>query len=230
MRQEGANNLVLVFGATGRQGGAVTRHLRRQGWGVRALTRSANSPRAAALRGAGVEVVVGDLSDPESIAAAMRGCYGVFSVQNYWEHGLVHEVAQGKRVVDQARHAGVQHFVFASVARCREAGIPPYLATKGEVERYVEASGLPYTHIRPGFLMDMLDRRSVREHRMVTDSLWMMQKRLLGREGRSASATDEVGVRSRAGFPFRRCGRCGASRNNWDRKLSSIAAGIFKST
>lgn len=35
---------VLVTGATGQQGGAVTRHLLTDGWPVRALTRNVNSP------------------------------------------------------------------------------------------------------------------------------------------------------------------------------------------
>jgi uncharacterized protein YbjT (DUF2867 family) len=40
----GMNRTIVVTGATGRQGGAVTRALLNDGWQVRALTRQPNSP------------------------------------------------------------------------------------------------------------------------------------------------------------------------------------------
>ena len=43
-------NVILVAGATGRQGGATARHLLADGWGVRAMTRDPDKPAAASLR------------------------------------------------------------------------------------------------------------------------------------------------------------------------------------
>ena len=54
---------VLVTGATGRQGGAVLRHLRERGWPVRALTRRPDSAAAQALAADGAEIVAGDMED-----------------------------------------------------------------------------------------------------------------------------------------------------------------------
>ena len=76
-----AGKTVLVFGATGQQGGAVAAALKAHGWPVRALVRDPSSDKAAKLRALGVEVVAGDLADAGSIGAAMQGVHGVFSVQ-----------------------------------------------------------------------------------------------------------------------------------------------------
>lgn len=96
-----ADKIVLVTGATGRQGGATARHLLKQGWRVRGLTRNPESPAAKRLTRSGVEMVYGDMEKPETLRAAMRNVYGVFSVQNFWEKGVGYEgeVRQGKHVV-----------------------------------------------------------------------------------------------------------------------------------
>ena len=58
--------MIVVTGATGLQGGAVTRHLLKDGWHVRGLTRNAASKQAQALAALGAEVVQGDMGDAVS--------------------------------------------------------------------------------------------------------------------------------------------------------------------
>jgi uncharacterized protein YbjT (DUF2867 family) len=77
----------LVTGATGKQGGATARQLLKAGAKVRALTRKPDGKSAQALQAAGAEVVKGNLNDPASLDAAMKGIDGVFSVTNFWEFG-----------------------------------------------------------------------------------------------------------------------------------------------
>ena len=72
---------VLVFGATGQQGGSVASALRSNGWRVKALVRDPNTDKSEALTAQGIELVRGDLADIQSLQAAMAGVYGVFSVQ-----------------------------------------------------------------------------------------------------------------------------------------------------
>lgn len=74
---------VLVTGATGKQGGSVVRHMLENGWNLRAFTRDPNNRAADALADKGVEMVRGDLEDPNSFEAALRGVYGVYSVQDF---------------------------------------------------------------------------------------------------------------------------------------------------
>ena len=140
---------VLVFGATGRQGGATARHLLAKGWQVRALTRDASQPAAQALKDAGVEVITGDYGDEAALEAAMRGVYGVFSVQAYGGE----EVRYGKLVADTAHAAGVQHFVYSSVQSASDLARVGD-ASKWIIEQHIWALGLPATILRPSLFMD----------------------------------------------------------------------------
>ena len=79
---------ILVSGATGQQGGVVTRHLLAKGFKLRALTRDANGDTAKALAAQGVEIAQGDLDQRSSFEAALQDVYGVFSVQNFWLPGV----------------------------------------------------------------------------------------------------------------------------------------------
>jgi len=69
---------VLVTGATGFTGGYLARHLAARGHLVRALVR--DRTRAAPLEGDGVELAAGDLTDPASVALAVRDVSIVYNV------------------------------------------------------------------------------------------------------------------------------------------------------
>jgi len=71
-----ASNLVLIPGAGG-VGRAVFMQLRAQDVPVRCMVRREDE-RAAELKGLGAEVVIGDLTRPETIAAALQGVARMF--------------------------------------------------------------------------------------------------------------------------------------------------------
>ena len=150
-----SDKLVLVTGATGRQGGAVIRHMRPKGWRLRALSRNTKSYAAKELARQGVELVQGDLDDPASLERAARGAYGIYSVQDFFAAGARREVRQGKNLADVAKKVGVEHFVFSSVGGAeRNSGIP-HFETKGEIEKYIRSLDLPATIFRPVGFMEM---------------------------------------------------------------------------
>jgi uncharacterized protein YbjT (DUF2867 family) len=149
-----ADKTILVSGATGRQGGALLNYLLRDRWRVRALTRNPRGRVAEQLSTSGVEVVQGDMDDVESLKNAMRGVYGVYSVQDFWTVGARREVQQGKNMADAARAAGVEHFLYSSVGGAeRNSGITHW-ETKWEVENYIRKLGLPATVLRPAAFME----------------------------------------------------------------------------
>jgi uncharacterized protein YbjT (DUF2867 family) len=151
--RQNAERLILVIGATGNQGGAVARSLLDRGFRVRALTRNPQKPEAQALTEQGAEVVQGDMEDRSAMDQVLEGTYGIFSVQNFGETGYDREVQQGKTVADAAKAAGVEHFVYSSVGSAhRQTGIP-HFESKWEIEEHVRQIGLPYTILRPVFLM-----------------------------------------------------------------------------
>lgn len=148
-------DVVLVTGATGQQGGAVAQRLLSRGHKVRALTRKPQGESAKALAASGAEVVAGDLDDVGSLEKALRGAWGVFSVQNTWEAGVEGEERQGKRLAKLARKAGVSHFVYTSVGSAhRRTGIP-HFENKARIEETVRGLDFPsYTILRPVFFME----------------------------------------------------------------------------
>ena len=145
---------VLVTGATGRTGGATTRHLLAGGWQVRALTRDLNKPAAQALEAAGAEIVLGDFSDEFTLEKVMRDVYGVFSVQV--PNDLELEIQYGKRIADLSKQAGVQHLVYSSVGGAeRQTGIP-HFESKRRIEEHIDTNDITYTILRPAFFMENL--------------------------------------------------------------------------
>lgn len=108
------DRIVAVTGATGRQGGAVARHLLAGGWRVRALTRRPDAAPARELAALGAEVVRADMTDKDELAHAFRDAYGVYSVQNFMPDGIDAETVQGRNVGDVAKASGVQHVVYGS--------------------------------------------------------------------------------------------------------------------
>lgn len=151
--------MIVVTGATGLQGGAVIRHLLKDGWHVRGLTRNAASKPAQALAASGVEVVQGDMDDTASLRPIFAGAYGVYSVQNPYISGPEAEVRQGKNVADVANESGVQHLVYGSAGIGREGtGIPSW-ETKLDIEDHMKALKLPLTILRPMAFMELMTHK-----------------------------------------------------------------------
>jgi len=149
-----SDKLILVCGATGKQGGAVARHLLSEGWRVRILTRFPDKPEAEFFKRRGAEVVKGDMADRAGLLTAMKGAYGVFSVQNTWESGVEKEVEQGRLVATAAKEAGVKHFIYSSVGGVhRRTGIP-HFESKWRIEEHIRSLNLTYSIFRPVYFME----------------------------------------------------------------------------
>jgi uncharacterized protein YbjT (DUF2867 family) len=149
--------LVLVTGATGKQGGATLRHLAGGGFRLRAMTRKPESDAAKAVAALGAEIVQGDLDDAASLERALAGCWGAFAVQNTWEAGVAREEEQGKRIAEVARRQGVQHYVYTSVGSAHLRTGIPHFDNKARVEQTVRELNFPsHVIVRPVFFMENL--------------------------------------------------------------------------
>lgn len=109
MSMASQDRLVLVYGATGQQGGPVARQLLEAGRRTRVLTR--NPDNAESLREAGGEVVKGDLGDPVSLEAASEGVEAVF-FHSPLEFNTNIGITYGRNAIDAAGSAGVSLLVF----------------------------------------------------------------------------------------------------------------------
>ncbi len=153
--------MFLVTGATGQVGRRVVQRLREQNLPVRAFVRLTS--RYAELEQRGAEILIGNLQRDRDIQKACQGVKYVVSA-----HGT-NESTEGEdaqtidyqanvELVDQAKAAGVEHFTFVSVLGAdRGYEDSPVFKAKWEVERYLQASGLNYTILRPsGFASNLL--------------------------------------------------------------------------
>lgn len=145
---------VLVLGAAGGQGGAVTAALRRAGRAVRALVRDPRSSSARKLGEAGTELVAGDFTDAGSLTAAMRGAAAAFALTTPFESGADAELAQGDAIIEAAAAAELPHLVFSSVAGATAHTGIPHFESKARVEQTLAASGLPHTVVAPTYFYD----------------------------------------------------------------------------
>ena len=152
------NKTIAVFGATGSQGGGVVEALMRQGqFKVRALTR--NPDKALGLAD---EVVAADLTQPETLAPALEGAYGVFANTNSFAAPDTDEVAQGKAAVEAGKAAGIEHYIWSTLPNVATISggkyNVPHFSNKAEVNKVVRDAGFRhYTFVEPPFYFQNLN-------------------------------------------------------------------------
>lgn len=152
---------VLVVGATGLLGGRVCKELAAQGKPVAGMVRNAGEDKAAELKQAGVELIEGDLKDPTSLQRACAGRTAVVSTASASLSRQAGDSIQSvdldgqKSLIDAAKAAGVAKFVYISFSSNMTTD-GPVTAAKREVEQYLQGSGIDYTILRCGFLMEVM--------------------------------------------------------------------------
>lgn len=152
---------ILVTGAGGFVGGCVARHLAQSGHRVRGLVRS----RPIELPGdPPIEWILGDLRNPEIVRTALTGMRGVIHAAAWVslgrdDRGLSRSinVDATRRLLREARHAGIKRFIYTSTLHTLAAGTrenpadeestwnlqtvdSPYCRTKREAESLVRSA------------------------------------------------------------------------------------------
>ncbi|KAI1395836.1 NAD(P)-binding protein [Hypoxylon fuscum] len=176
------SKVIIVTGATGKQGGAVINALLSQDISkltILAVTRDVSSASATRLaqQSTSIKLLQGNLDDVPALFQEARKIHpqpiwGVYSVQISVGTGvtLESEVAQGKSLIDESVKAGVKHFVYSSVERGGDDAswdnpTPiPHFQSKYHIERHLRdvtgpgkpGAALGWTIIRPVAFMDNL--------------------------------------------------------------------------
>jgi uncharacterized protein YbjT (DUF2867 family) len=163
---------IVVFGATGAQGGGLVRAIlddKNSEFAVRAVTRDINSDKAKALAAAGAEVVAADIDDSTSLQKALEGAYGAFFVTFFWAHfSAEKETEEARQMAQAAKAAGLKHVIWSTLEDTREL-VPlesdqmptlqgkykvPHFDGKGEADHFFTDAGVPTTFLRASFYWD----------------------------------------------------------------------------
>jgi uncharacterized protein YbjT (DUF2867 family) len=144
MTQEGA--MILLTGATGRVGKAAATELLSQGVPFRAFVRDADKFEHA---GDGVEVVVGDFTDPDSVARAVNGVTRALIVMgNHPDQAMLEQ-----RFATVAAEAGVAHLVKVSSMEAAPDATAALPKNHFETEQHIAGLDLDWTFLRPNYYM-----------------------------------------------------------------------------
>ena len=150
---------ILVLNSTGKVGRHVCRALLEAGYDVYGTTRSDKGT----LTGMGVKPVVCNYTQRADLdrAFADTGAKKVFVITDYFgaaKKNAQLEFEQGRAAIDAAKAAGVTHLVFMSVAdaECFDQHVK-HLHAKVALEKYLRASGVPFSILRPCAFFENLD-------------------------------------------------------------------------
>lgn len=134
---------IMVTGSTGTIGSKVVQHLADHGARVHALVREMNK----AAFPPGVKAVKGDLTDVDSMRAALKDIDTLFLLVAV----VPDELTQALLTLDLAREAGIQRFVYFSVCKSALFTDVPHFTGKYAVERVIDDKGIAATVLRPGY-------------------------------------------------------------------------------
>ncbi|MEO6687130.1 MAG: SDR family oxidoreductase [Dyadobacter sp.] len=146
---------ILITGATGHLGGAVTNFLleKTEASNITILVR--DTAKAEAFKTKGVTIHVGDYENRESLLKAFEGVDKVYLVS-----GLDHNRgAQHENVINVAKEAGVKHILYTSFQRKTESADSPigFIAESHlSTEKVLKASGINYTILQHGLYSDII--------------------------------------------------------------------------
>ncbi len=148
---------VLVVGASGQLGTRIVQQLAAAGRPVRAMVRSTS--QVDHLPRSGVELVIGDLMQPETLDAACRDVGTVIATANAVAptHGSSFEAVDDRgysSLIDACVRNRSGRFVLISLPITPHDAHVPLFRTKRLIEQRLAASGLDHTVLRAGPFMD----------------------------------------------------------------------------
>ncbi|GLA47648.1 hypothetical protein AnigIFM63604_002328 [Aspergillus niger] len=159
------SKILVVVGATGQQGSSIINSILSDPklspeYTIRGTTRDPNSSKAQALAAKGIEIVVANFNEPESLQRAFTGAHTVFANTPtiYDGHTYEHEVAHGRALIDAAVAVGVPFYIYStlpSISKISQGWLKNggHFDGKEEVEQYIRTQPIRSAFVAPGSFM-----------------------------------------------------------------------------
>ena len=140
--------MIVVTGATGELGSTVVENLLQHTPASRLALSVRKPEEARSFAARGVDVRHGDFDEPEILARSFVGADRLLLIS---ASGIDHEqrATRHRHAIDAAVHAGVGHIFYTSLLP-GEGSVAHVMQAHLDTERYLKASGLPYTVLRNG--------------------------------------------------------------------------------
>jgi uncharacterized protein YbjT (DUF2867 family) len=130
--------IVTLFVGTNRQEDGSFR--------IRGVTSSPESDSAKALQAKGVQMISGNVKEPETLTKAFTGADVAFIVVNFWDPEILNKEGElTKQIMDVAKTAGVKHVIYSSLANVKKVSNDkidvPHFTLKAEAMEYLQTLG-----------------------------------------------------------------------------------------
>ena len=145
------NPTILLMGVTGQTGRLLLKEIDRDPGKARVRVVARKAADVEKFKAEGRDAVRLDLDDPRTFAPALAGVDRLFLLTGY----TVAMLHQSKMLVDAARKARVSHIVHQGIFANWDC-TDPHFVWHQMIEKYIEASGIAWTHLHPNYFMDNL--------------------------------------------------------------------------
>jgi len=155
---------LLIVGATGTLGRQITRQALDQGLKVKCLVR--NPQKAAFLKEWGADLVIGNLTKPETISKALEGVTEIIdaATTRATDTARIKTVDwTGKvRLIQAAEQAEIKRFIFISILNSEKYPNVPLMDIKCCTEKFLAQTSLNYTILKPcGFFQNLISEYAI---------------------------------------------------------------------
>ncbi|CAD6573788.1 MAG: hypothetical protein TREMPRED_000911 [Tremellales sp. Tagirdzhanova-0007] len=154
--------LIVVFGATGKQGGSVIDHLAasKREYRIKGVTRSASKLKETKLAEPKLQVIEADLMSKDGVTNAIEGANAVFCVTTWLEAGIEAERQQGVNIIEAIQatkpqplllFSGLPHITDISKGKYSKV---EHFDSKAEIYEKAKSAGLKVVSVEPAFYME----------------------------------------------------------------------------
>jgi uncharacterized protein YbjT (DUF2867 family) len=187
------SQVLVVFGATGQQGGSIIDYVRNDPelsaqYTIRAITRDIDSTKAKQLKEKNIEVVQSDVLDRASLEMALTGAHTIFSMTTrpsgpnpFGPESMDAEFNSAKTIADVAIQKGAQYIIYSTLPSLQkisggEFTISTPFDVKHEAEQYIRSLPIKSAFYCPGGFMENFHNQPFSAPQKAPDGTWVLSR------------------------------------------------------